>query len=150
MPTSTLEIDLDVPAPSFWAAMKDQNSIFPKISPEVIASIETVEGEAGQPGSVRKVTFGPAVPSGSFMTEKLVSVDVDNFTISSEEVEGGHLAQGFTKYGHKMKVVSVGDKSKLIVNSEYEGGSDAVLNESKNGMTKAFKALEGHCKSTSV
>lgn len=59
MPSFKHEVELEVSAATMWAAMKDQNEIFPKIMPEAVSSIEIVEGEGG-PGSVRLVKFGPS------------------------------------------------------------------------------------------
>lgn len=59
MPSFEHELELGVSAAAMWAAMKDQNTILPKLMPEAIASIENVEGEGG-PGSLRVVKFGPS------------------------------------------------------------------------------------------
>ncbi|KAG6541171.1 hypothetical protein Mapa_017468 [Marchantia paleacea] len=153
MPTFDHEVELEVSAATMWAAMKDQNTIFPKIMPQAVSSIEIVEGEGG-PGSVRVVKFGPMVPEGGFVKERIVSLDIEGFSVVSEEVEGGHLVQfGFTKWVQTLKLIPTGDNtSKLLISAEFEGGSDESVAKSgeitKQGLTNTFKALEQYVKSS--
>ncbi|KAL3676495.1 hypothetical protein R1sor_026443 [Riccia sorocarpa] len=147
------EVELEVPVAAIWGALKDQNTILPKLIPHAIASIDVVEGE-GAPGSTRIVKFGSGAPDGGHVKEKLVSIDVENHAIVSEEVEGGHLAQfGFTKWVQTLKLISTGENtSKLHFFAEYEGGSEESIAKSneftKQGVTGTFKALEQHAKSS--
>ncbi|BBN19236.1 hypothetical protein MPTK1_8g08950 [Marchantia polymorpha subsp. ruderalis] len=152
MPSFKHEVELEVSAATMWAAMKDQNEIFPKIMPEAVSSIEIVEGEGG-PGSVRLVKFGPMVPEGGFVKERIVSLDIEGFSVVSEEVEGGHLVQfGFTKWVQTLKLISTGNNSsKLVISAEFEGASEENAAKSgeitKQGLTHTFKALEQYVKS---
>lgn len=59
MPSFEYALELEVSAVAMWAALKDQHTIFPKLMPEAIASMEIVDGEGG-PGSSRVVKFGPS------------------------------------------------------------------------------------------
>ncbi|KAG6541166.1 hypothetical protein Mapa_017463 [Marchantia paleacea] len=146
-------LELEVSAAAMWAALKDQNTIFPKLMPEAIASIEIVEGEGG-PGSARIVKFGPMVPDGGYVKERIVSIGIEGRSVVSEEVEGGHLAQfGFTKWVQTLKLTSTGDNtSKLLISAEFEGGSEESIAKSgeitKQGLTNTFKALEQYVKSS--
>ncbi|KAL2608540.1 hypothetical protein R1flu_027113 [Riccia fluitans] len=147
------EVELEVSAAAMWAAFKDQNTILPKLMPEAIASIEVVEGE-GAPGSTRIIKFGSLSPDGGHVKEKLVNIDVENYTIVSEEVEGGHLVQfGFTKWVQTLKLISTGENtSKLHITAEFEGGTEESIAKSnevtKHGLTGTFKALEQYVKSS--
>ncbi|KAG6541167.1 hypothetical protein Mapa_017464 [Marchantia paleacea] len=153
MPSFEVEIELGVSASVMWAALKDQNTIFPKLMPEAIASIDIVEGEGG-PGSVRVVKFGPMVPDGGYVKERIVSLDVEGYSVVSEEIEGGHLVQfGFTKWVQTLKLISSGENaSKLHISAEYEGGSEESIAKSgeitKQGLKNTFKALEQYVKSS--
>ncbi|KAL3675279.1 hypothetical protein R1sor_025227 [Riccia sorocarpa] len=157
MPAFTQEVELDVAAPLVWSSMKDQHTIFPKIAPHVFSSVEHIEGPDGVPGSVRKITFGPIAPPGSYVKEKIVAFDMEKHSVTSEETEGGHLNQGFSKWVHKLTVVPVDDsKCKLVIDTEYEytgskgADKDQVLENTKGGMTQLFKAFEGYLKSPAV
>ncbi|KAL3675265.1 hypothetical protein R1sor_025213 [Riccia sorocarpa] len=158
MPTLTQEIELDVAAAVVWNSLKDQHTLFPKIAPQVFSSIEHVEGpEDGVPGSVRKISFGSIAPPGSYVKEKILAIDMEKHTVTSEEIEGGHLQQGFSKWVHTLTVVPVNDtRSKLLLNTEYEftdskaASNGEVLERTKEGMTQLFKAFEGYLKSPDV
>ncbi|KAG6541170.1 hypothetical protein Mapa_017467 [Marchantia paleacea] len=114
MPSFEHEVELGVPAAVMWVALKDQNTVLPKLMPELVASIDIVEGEGG-PGSVRLVKFGSMIPDGGFVKDRIVSLDVEGFTVVSEEVEGGHLAQfGFTKWLQTLKLISTGDRTSKL------------------------------------
>ncbi|KAL2607557.1 hypothetical protein R1flu_026130 [Riccia fluitans] len=154
MPTFTQEIEMDAAALVVWKSLKDQHTVFPKIAPQVFSSIEHVEGPDGVPGSVRKITFGPIAPPGAYVKEKILAIDMEKFSVTSEEIEGGHLSQGFSKWVHTINVVPVSDcKSKLVLTTEYEYSDSKVAENSKvmectkEGMTQLFKAFEGYLKS---
>ncbi|KAG6547323.1 hypothetical protein Mapa_011260 [Marchantia paleacea] len=148
MPTLLQEVEMDVAAPVVWKSLKDQNTIFPKIAPHVFTSIEDVEGPDGVPGSIRKVSFGSIAP-GAFVKEKIVDFDMEKFSVTSEEVEGGHLLQGFSKWVQTMSVVAVGDdKCKVVLNVEYEYSNQEILEKTKEGMTTLFKAFEGYLRTS--
>ncbi|KAL3677011.1 hypothetical protein R1sor_026959 [Riccia sorocarpa] len=97
MPTTKQETELDVAA-VVWKSLKDQHTIFPKIAPQVFSSIQHVEGPDGVPGSVCKITFSPIAPPGSYVKEKILAIDMEKYSVTSEEIEGGHLNQGFSKW----------------------------------------------------
>ncbi|KAL3675264.1 hypothetical protein R1sor_025212 [Riccia sorocarpa] len=157
MPTTKQEIELDVAAAVVWKSLKDQHTIFPKIAPQVFSSIEHVEGPDGVPGSVRKITFGPIAPPGSYVKEKILAIDMEKYSVTSEEIEGGHLNQGFNKWVHNINVLPVSDsKSKLVLTTEYEysdskaSENSKVLETTKEGLTQLFKGFEGYLKSPEV
>ncbi|BBN19235.1 hypothetical protein MPTK1_8g08940 [Marchantia polymorpha subsp. ruderalis] len=156
MPSFQHEVELGVSAPTMWNSLKDQNTLFPKLMPEAIASIEMIQG-AGEPGTIRQINFTPmATANGgfAFVKEKLLSIDLEKFSAVSEEVEGGNKgAFGFTKWVHEIKIVPVDDKtSKLVFSAEYEGGSEDAASKAvaraKEYLTKAFKTFEEHIKSS--
>ncbi|KAG6541173.1 hypothetical protein Mapa_017470 [Marchantia paleacea] len=165
MPTFECEIELDVAAASVWQALKEQDSILPKILPECIISVEHLSGFEGQPGSVRLIRFAPkkkksffsrskVAVEGTFVKEKLVTSYDPGYTATSEEVEGGHLAQGFSKWVSTTRVIPIGsDKCRLNFATFYEGGRkksevEKAVEKAKEGILKAFKELEEYLKST--
>ncbi|KAL2608539.1 hypothetical protein R1flu_027112 [Riccia fluitans] len=165
MPTFECEIELDVAAPSVWSALKEQDTIFPYILPDCIVSIQQVAGEAGEPGSIRLVKFGPkkkksifsrtkVAVEGTFVKEKLVTLYDPGYTATTEEVEGGHLAQGFSRWVSTTRVIPVGpDRSRLNFTTFYEGGTrrsevEKAEKKTKEGIVKSFKELEEYLKTT--
>ncbi|KAL3676496.1 hypothetical protein R1sor_026444 [Riccia sorocarpa] len=165
MPTFECEIELDVAAPSVWLALQEQDTIFPKILPECIVSIEQVAGAPGQPGSIRLIKFGPmkkkslfsrakVAAEGTFVKEKLVTLYDPGYTVTTEEVEGGHLAQGFSRWVSTTRVIPVAsDRSRLNFATFYEGGTrrtevEKAVKKAKEGIVKAVKELEEYMKIT--
>ncbi|BBN13514.1 hypothetical protein MPTK1_6g04130 [Marchantia polymorpha subsp. ruderalis] len=147
MPTFDTEVVLDLPAKRLWKALKDGNTLFPKIAPQVFASVDHVDGVEGEPGAVRRINFGPAAPAGSFVTEKFDSINYGEMTVSSFEVEGGHLREGFTSWESTMKLIPVGeDKVKVHFTFDYEGPGpvDASIAQAEEGSPQLFKALEAY------
>ncbi|KAL2608844.1 hypothetical protein R1flu_027417 [Riccia fluitans] len=142
-----VEFVVDAPIARLWAALKDANKIFPTILPEIFASIEHIEGVDGEPGAVRLIKFGPVLPPGSYVKEKLVSLDHVHKSVVAEEVEGGHLAIGFSKWVANMKVTDEGDKTKMYFTFDVEGEGPAVeqaIAQTKVGTAPVFQALAKH------
>ncbi|BBN03232.1 hypothetical protein MPTK1_2g21850 [Marchantia polymorpha subsp. ruderalis] len=149
MPTFETEVVLALPASRLWKSMKDANTLFPKVAPEVMASIEVVGGAdaAPAPGAVRIIKFGSVAPEGAYVKEQLVSLDHDTMTVVSAEMEGGHLAAGFTKWEATMHLVPEGDASvKVHFSFEYEGPGpvDVSVAQATQGTPMLFKALEAY------
>ncbi|KAL3676868.1 hypothetical protein R1sor_026816 [Riccia sorocarpa] len=141
------EVVVDVPLARLWAAVKDSNKIMPAALPKIFDSIEHVEGVDGEAGAVRRINFGPVLPPGSYVKEKLVSIDQANKTVVAEEVEGGHLAIGFSKWVAHLKLTEEGDKTKLSFNFDVEGEGPAVgpaIEQVKLGTPMTMNALAKH------
>jgi len=144
MPTFTQEVELPAAAPRVWLAFKDSKVLLPKIAPQLIASID-VQGTDDTIGAVRTVKFGSTAPEGAFVKEKVTAVDEANFCFTTEEVEGGHLHKGFTKWAPTIKFTPVDDKTcKLIASVEYEGQNEGAIVHAKEGFVKLFKGVAGY------
>ncbi|KAG6552219.1 hypothetical protein Mapa_006067 [Marchantia paleacea] len=147
MPSFDVEFVLDVPASRLWAAMKDGSKIFPKINPQIFGSIAIVDGTDGEVGAVRLIKFGSAAPEGAYVKEKLVSIDVENKVVVSSEVEGGHLAMGFSKWDCTLKLSPEGDKTYMSFTFDYEGEGPVVavaIEQAKQGTQPTFQGLASY------
>lgn len=81
-------------------------------------------------------------PAGAFVKEKLVTLDHATFTAVTEEVDGGHLAQGFSKWVSTIKFTPVSDSvTKWETSIDYEGGSDFAIERTKEGLPKMMNGL---------
>jgi len=128
MPTFTVGAELPTSAQNVWKAMKDAPTIIPKVAPHAVASIEHVDGPSEGVGAVRLTKLGAAAPPGSYTKEKLTAFDPPGLTATTEEIEGGHLAQGFTKWVSHVKFVEISDTAcKWETTVEYEGENEAAL-----------------------
>ncbi|BFI41663.1 hypothetical protein MPTK2_8g01370 [Marchantia polymorpha subsp. ruderalis] len=153
MPTFETEVELAVPASRLWTTLVNANSMFPKIAPLFISSIDVVEGAVGQIGEVTLVKLGPIAPDGAFVKERRVEIDHGTMTMASEELAGGHLAVGFSKWIAKLRLEPIGtDKVKLCSSVDYEteGDSDVSLaiTQAKEGLPMLFHSVEQYLAST--
>ncbi|OAE25229.1 hypothetical protein AXG93_2210s1130 [Marchantia polymorpha subsp. ruderalis] len=146
-----LSVEMAVPASRLWKALKQFHEVFPHLAPGTGDTMETVEGKAGQPGSITLITFGgvKGAPDGAYAKEKLISLDDEAMTLSSSEVAGGHLVLGFTKWGSSTKLTPIGDKKvRLEIRVEYEGDGgpvcDMAVEQAKEGMPQMFRAVEAY------
>lgn len=123
--------------------------ILPKIAPHAIASIEHVDGPSHGLGAVRLTKLGTVAPPGAYVKEKLIAFDGENFSATNEELEGGHLVQGFTKWVNTVKFTPINDTTtKWESTVEYEGGNEASIAKAKEGGPKLMGALAAYINST--
>ncbi|BBN18296.1 hypothetical protein MPTK1_8g01390 [Marchantia polymorpha subsp. ruderalis] len=144
MPSFDVEFVLDVPASRLWAALKDGSKIFPKINPQIFGSISIVSGTDGEVGATRYIKFGSAAPEGAYVVEKLVAIDVENKVVVSSEVEGGHLAMGFSKWDSTLKLSPEGHKTQMHFTFDYEGEGPVIqvaTEQAKQGTQPTFEGL---------
>lgn len=140
MSTFTVSAELPAPAQKIWAAMKDAPLIIPKVAPHAVAGIDHVDGPADGVGAVRMTKL--VTPPGAFVKEKLVAIDHATMTATTEEVEGGHLGQGFSKWVSTVKFTVISEASCLwetII--DFEGGNEAAIAMTKEKMPKMMAAI---------
>lgn len=87
------------------------------------------------------------------MKEKLTAFDPATLTATTEEVEGGHFGQGFTKWSSTVKLTPISDSScKWETTVEYEGGNEAAIGpaiaRAKEGLPRMMNGLTGYVNST--
>ncbi|CAM6085297.1 unnamed protein product [Calypogeia fissa] len=148
MPTFKVDAELPASAPRVWLALKDSPTIVPKVAPHAVASIQ-VEGTGETIGTVRLVKFGTAAPPGAYVKEKVLVLDQTTLSVCTEEVEGGHLVQGFTKWVTTWKLTAISEATcKWEASVEYEGENEAAIAQAKEGMTKLFVGLATYVRNT--
>ncbi|KAJ4722084.1 Major allergen d 1 [Melia azedarach] len=93
-----------VPAPRlFKALVLESDQFLPKIIPDVVKSIELVEGNGG-PGSIKKLTY---VEDGKLITvkHKIEEVDKVNLKTSYTVIEGDILQDKVEKISYELTYV---------------------------------------------
>jgi hypothetical protein len=78
---------LDASIDAIWEASKHVNEWLPKALPEFFASSSYVQGH-GEPGSIRVVKLGPAIPDGGELKERLDFFDEAHKAIGYTVLEG--------------------------------------------------------------
>jgi hypothetical protein len=149
MPTFKVDAELPASATRVWLALKDSPTIVPKIAPHAVASMEQIEGTDKKIGAVRLVKFGTAAPAGAYVKEKLLVLEHTTLSVCTEDVEGGHLVQGFTKWVTSWKLTPISEATcKWEASVEYEGENEAAIAQAKEGMTKLFMGLATYVRNT--
>ncbi|OMO85168.1 hypothetical protein COLO4_21710 [Corchorus olitorius] len=136
------------PAKMFKACILDADELVPKIVPQAYKSVEYIQGN-GEPGSIRKVTFGEGSQFSS-MKQKVEALDKENFAYSYSVIEGDPLMNTLEKITYEIKLEPCQDGGSLCkTTSKYYPIGDLEIKEEgiKAGKEKAlglFKAIEAY------
>ncbi|KAF5191338.1 Mlp-like protein [Thalictrum thalictroides] len=122
-----LEFELQVKcsADKFWAGMKDTTVLFPKIFPQRFKSIEVVEGDGVNVGTVRLVKYAQDTPVITFAKEKVEFVDDVNKVLGYSVIDG-ELMTHYKSLKGKVEVVPKGEGSLVKWSFEFEKANDEV------------------------
>ncbi|PON88202.1 Bet v I type allergen [Trema orientale] len=136
------------PARLFKAFVLDADNLIPKLVPQAIKSVETLEGNGG-PGSIKKTTFGEG-SHYTYVKHQVDGLDADNFTYSYSMIEGDVLGDGLEKISYQTKLVASADGGSIVKStSTYHTKGDHEFKEEniKDGKEKVshlFKAVEAY------
>ncbi|XP_021727399.1 MLP-like protein 423 [Chenopodium quinoa] len=120
-----LEVDVEVKSnpEKFWNSIRDSDKLFPKAFPELYKSIEVLEGDGKDVGSVRLVKFAEGIPLITMSKEKVDVVDEAKKTVGYSVVEGDILT--FYKSFKAQLAVEPKDEGSLVKWScEFEKAKD--------------------------
>ncbi|XP_016172653.1 pathogenesis-related protein 2-like [Arachis ipaensis] len=141
------EITSTLPPAKLYNAMKDADSLTPKIIDDV-KSVEIVEGNGG-PGTIKKLTI---VEDGEtkFILHKVEAIDEANYAYNYSVVGGVALPPTAEKITFETKLVegpNGGSIGKLSVKFHSKGDAKPEEEDMKKGKAKGealFKAIEGY------
>ncbi|XP_050219267.1 major allergen Pru ar 1-like [Mercurialis annua] len=136
------------PARLFKALILDSNNLIPKLMPQVVQSIQYVEGDGGV-GSIRQINFqqGHQV---KYVKNKIETLDVENYTYKYSMVEGDGLLERLESAVYEVELVAGADGGSINkMKSTYHTKGDIVLSEEevKAGKEKAigmYKVVEAY------
>ncbi|KAK6278517.1 PREDICTED: major allergen Pru ar 1 [Theobroma cacao] len=136
------------PARMFQAFVLDSDNLIPKILPQAIKSVETLEGDGGA-GTAKQVNFGEG---SQFKTVKnrIDGIDKEKFTYSYTVIEGDALMNTLEKICNEIKFQASPEGGSICKSSStyYTIGDIEIKDEEiKSGKEKAsgmFKAVEAH------
>ncbi|XP_068667841.1 phytohormone-binding protein CSBP-like [Aristolochia californica] len=111
-----------------WKALAvEPSSVLPRAVPNLIKSVEVLEGDGGL-DTIMIFHFGPDLPpSMAYQKEKIVEYNEAERQIGLEVIEGGRLVHGFNSYTTFFKLAGIGDGETLVditVQYEKEGGEE--------------------------
>nr|GLL31984.1 MLP-like protein 423 [Ipomoea trifida]GMD13391.1 MLP-like protein 423 [Ipomoea batatas]GMD19563.1 MLP-like protein 423 [Ipomoea batatas]GMD21206.1 MLP-like protein 423 [Ipomoea batatas] len=144
-----IEVDVEVciGADKFWHSIRDSNTLFPKIFPEVYKTIEVLEGDGKAIGSIRLIKYGEGAPLLTFAKEKIDAVDDEKKTVSYHVLEGDILKH-YKHFKAFLCVTPKGDGSLVKWWCEFDKASPEVPEPHfiRDAAVKTFKDLEAFLK----
>ncbi|CAK9263553.1 unnamed protein product [Sphagnum jensenii] len=137
---------LEVSADDLWEVSKQIDEILPALEPDYFTRSTYIEGIAGEPGSIRLVKPGPAVPHAIEWKEHL------DFFDEETKSRGYTITGGDPRYNNVTNVIKSVACGKLSTEvtwtCTYEPVGDAPTPEHlKEGVIKVLKTLEKAVKS---
>nr|ACH63225.1 pathogenesis-related protein 10a [Rheum australe] len=119
----------------FKAACLDSHNFFPKVLPQVIKSVEFVQGDCVAPGNVKVLKY---VSEGEikFVKHRVDEVDVEKFYYKYTTTEGDILGDGIECIVVEEKVEAKGTGCVVKMSSHFHTKGDAELDEEKLKMGK--------------
>ncbi|XP_027115955.1 major allergen Pru ar 1 [Coffea arabica] len=136
------------PAKLFKAFILDFDNLIPKILPQAIKSVETLQGDGGA-GTVKLTHFGEGSQYKS-MKHRVDELDKENFAFKYTVFEGDVLGDVIEKTSYEVKIEASADGGSITKSkSTYYTKDDAKITEEdiKSGKDKSagvFKAIEAH------
>ncbi|KAK1592012.1 hypothetical protein Q3G72_017717 [Acer saccharum] len=112
------------------AAIVDAHNLMPKILPQIISSIEILEGYGGV-GTIKKFTFTDAVKEFSYVMDRVEVMDGENHVFKYSVVEGGLVGLKVSSYVAEVILTPASDGGGCLVNLkiEYESLGESLLSE---------------------
>ncbi|XP_041006041.1 major allergen Pru ar 1-like [Juglans microcarpa x Juglans regia] len=145
----TDEFTSPVPAGKlFKALILDADNLFPKLMPQAIKSIETVEGYGG-PGTIKKLTFAEGTDI-KYVKHRIDEVDEEKLTYSYTLIEGDDLLDKIKSVSYEIKFEATPDggcKGTNVSKYHPKPGVQIDEDEVKAGKQKAmavYKAVEAY------
>ncbi|XP_015937459.1 pathogenesis-related protein 2 [Arachis duranensis] len=141
------EITSTVPPAKLYNALKDADSLTPKIIDDV-KSVEIVEGNGG-PGTIKKLNIVEGAET-KFILHKVEAIDEANFAYNYSVVGGVALPPTAEKITFETKLVqgpNGGSIGKLTLKYHSKGDAKPDEEELKKGKAKGeglFRAIEGY------
>ncbi|KAJ9181862.1 hypothetical protein P3X46_005909 [Hevea brasiliensis] len=128
------------PAKMFKVFVLDADDIIPQILPQVIKSIEILEGNGG-PGTIKKTTFAEGIEF-KYVKNKIEAIDKDYFTYSYTSIEGEPWIDTLEKIYYEVKIVPSADGG-VIVRS-MKPINESLIKAGEEKIMGMFKAIEAY------
>ncbi|XP_062150338.1 major allergen Pru ar 1-like [Alnus glutinosa] len=136
------------PARLFKALVIDAHNLIPKLLPQVVKSIQIIQGDGGA-GSIRKITFAEG-SQFSTVKNRIDELNEETYSYKYTVIEGDALADKFESIVHEVQLEATaegGSKNKMT--TKYHTKGDIVIKEEeiKAGKEKVlgmYKVVEGY------
>ncbi|PON31667.1 Bet v I type allergen [Parasponia andersonii] len=140
-----VEVEVKSHADKIWESLRDFIYIYPKAFPNDYKSVEVLEGDGIEPGSVRFITYGEGSPIVKVSKERIEVVDPPNKTFSYGVIDGD-LLKYYKSFKAHVTVISKEEGSLVKWSCEFEKASDDIPDPSviKDFAAKNFKELDDY------
>jgi len=130
---------LQCPAAEIWEACKHADTILPELMPDYFTKTEFIQGH-GEPGSIRVITMGPAIPHAGQVKERMDKFDEESKTLGYTVLEGDPR---YSHFSAEMQFVPVGETTEAVWTAKYEPVGDMGPPEHMKAIaTLVFKTFE--------
>jgi hypothetical protein len=136
---------LDASPDAIWEASKHADELLPKAIPEFFASFKYVQGH-GEPGSIRVVKMGPAVPDAGEVKERLDFFDDANKALGYTVLEGDPRFHYLSLVMKFLPGAAAGTTDAVWTATYVPVGDMGPPEQSKQIAILVFKALAGAAK----
>ncbi|XP_015573307.1 major allergen Pru ar 1 [Ricinus communis] len=136
------------PARLFKALILDSNNLIPKLMPQIVKSIEFVQGDGGV-GSIKQINFQEGHQL-KYVKNRIDAIDPENWSYTYSLVEGDGLLDKLESVVYQVQFLPGQDGGSINkMKSTYNTKGDIVLGEEqvKAGKEKAlgmYKVVEGY------
>lgn len=136
------EIEVKSPADKFWQGIKNSAVIYPKLFNRRLKTIEILEGDGINVGSVRLLKYAEGTPLVSFAKEKVELLDDEEKILIYSVIEG-ELTNLYKTLKIRLQVVPKDDGSLVKWSMEFEKASEDVPIQPHHIQETAAKAFSG-------
>ncbi|OAY27698.1 major allergen Pru ar 1 [Manihot esculenta] len=149
--TFTDEFTSPVPAKKlFIALILDADNLIPKLMPQAVKSIETIQGNGG-PGTIKKMTFAEgAGPGLKYVKHRIDALDKEKMTYNYTLIEGDVLMDKIESIAYEIKFEATPDggcKGTNVTKFHPKAGveiKEEAVQEGKQKAMAVFKAVEAY------
>ncbi|XP_038724217.1 major pollen allergen Bet v 1-M/N-like [Tripterygium wilfordii] len=132
------------------AAIVDGHNLVPKLLPNIISSIEILEGDGGV-GTIKKLNFTDDVMGAQYIKDQVEVIDHEKHIFKLSIIEGGLIGIKMKSYVYEVSFTSTSEGGSLAnLKIDYEPLEDAVLpseeeiNNIKLAHIAMVKAVDGY------
>ncbi|KAL0352871.1 UNVERIFIED_CONTAM: Major strawberry allergen Fra a 1.07 [Sesamum angustifolium] len=136
------------PSRIFKASILDANNLIPKLLPQVIKSMEFIQGTGG-PGSIKQISFAEGSNLSS-LKYRIDELNEETYTYNYTVIEGDALTDKLEKITHEVKLKAApGGGTVSKVTSMYYTKGDFELKEEevkagKERVLGVYKVVEAY------
>ncbi|XP_027173645.1 major allergen Pru ar 1-like [Coffea eugenioides] len=135
-----------IPPAKLFNIILDADKLIPRILPQAVKSVDILQGDGHQTGTIYAAQFGEGSPHNSVKIH-VDEVDEENFIYKYTVIEGDALQDVIEKIAFEVQILPTTDGgsadggSIISINSTYYTKSDAEITEDVQEIIKSGKEI---------